>query len=61
MESMGVHKNIWYMYAFTSLAPEVKHGRNFSFYTGNLPWYALVSVKFQVGEINISHQIRFLR
>ena len=25
-----------------------KHNRNFSFYTGNLPWYVLVPVKSQV-------------
>ena len=30
-----------------------KHGRNFSFDTGNLPSYALVPVKFQICEINI--------
>ena len=38
-----------------------KHGRNFSFYTGNLPWYALVPVKFQISKINISLKICFLR
>ena len=57
---MGVHKNIWYMYAFTSLALEVNMVETFPF-TGNLSWYALVPVKFQVGEINISLEICFLR
>ena len=37
-----------------------KHGRNFSFYSGNLPWYALVPVKFQIFVINISLKICFL-
>ena len=57
---MGGCKKIWYMYAFTSLALEVNMVET-SFYTGNLPWYALVPVKFQIGEINISCQIHFLR
>ena len=28
---MGVHKNIWYMYAFTNLAPEVNMVETFPF------------------------------
>ena len=35
--------------------------RNFSFYIGNLPWYALVPIKFQVILTIISLKIQFLR
>ena len=38
-----------------------KLSRNFSFYSGNLPWYALISFKFQVCKINTSHKNWFLR
>ena len=32
-----------------------------SFYTGNLPWYVLVTIKFQVILTIISLKIQFLR
>ena len=43
------------MYAFTSLALEVNIVETFPFTLATFP------VKFQVGEINISYQIWFLR
>ena len=35
--------------------------RNFSFYTGNLPWCVLVPIKFQAILTIISFKIQFLR